>query len=269
MLGIACPVRLCQSVKFLILIAARPLETQQQYNANSVNMHRLIDLSSIVHKYQFLTTEQWCNGVLLHHCCNGIKFLTDCSALEFEALAEIAFRAQVADLAGTVQSSWLSRLQSGTLPASHALTVGEKYSWREFLGKVYYQQLRKLRSAHLSGDLRPLDLDGTDFTVEQRYHLLHGFYSISIVWEAFESRRAFEGICPSAPSHQHSFPKSTGLRNAWDPLGDLASYAKLEHSVTSPIMACQKEISKKTQAMHDDMVRDMADHFLGPIRIRE
>lgn len=257
---------------------ARPLETERQYDANWVNMSRLINLSSIAHKYQFSTTEQWCNGVLLHHCRSGIGFLTNCSLFEFEALADIAFHTEGTDLADVVQSNWLSRLQSGTLSASHALTVGERYSWRNFLGKVYYQQLCKLRTAHLAGDPRPINLEGTDFTVEQRYHLLHGFYSISIVWDAFQSKKAFEGICPSGSLHQHlcapqapalwTFIKASRTRNGWDPLGDFAFSAK--HIPTANvIIACRKEIGQKAQAMHDDMLRDMADHFLGPSRIHE
>lgn len=250
-------------------------------------MARLMDLSIIAHKYNFMAIESWCDDLLLHHCIGGIDFLSKCSASQMEVLADIASRRQAGDFLQIIQNEWLGRLKTRALSISHALLVGERHNWRAFLGKAYYEQLRQLRLSHTGGALQVLNLDKTNLNEQQRYRLLHGFCSLSMFWDTLVKRRfrkASANLSTSSSSWSHhrdgagcknNMPKiwdflwaevlkgqSAGII-VGDVLGNLTYMMERAPSVVGN-ECCQNHILKRVQSIHDDLSEDLVDHFLGP-----
>lgn len=250
-------------------------------------MLRMIDLSAIAHKYNFEAIEKWCNDVLHHHCRAGINFLSSCSAADMEALADLTSRGNFNDeLCQIIQVKWLARLRIRALPISHALTVGERLCWRDFLGKAYYEQLCQMRANHLANvTLDVLNLDKFDLTDKQKYHLLHGSYSLSIFWDNFAKRRVSTDIgmvCSTHIGSLHRDSCSVNITKLWDQvftdlsqayraglltgdiLNNLSYIAKKIPQISLPGLYCQRPIAKRVERIHDDLTKTMADHFLGP-----
>ena len=265
-----------------------PLETQEEYSDNA-DLPRMMALAVITHKYGFVSIERWSHTVLLHHCekISDSCILATCCDREMEDLAGIAELGKVNKLRQLVQAGWLSRLKDGTLSPNHAISVGETHSWREFLGKVYYQELRKLRLAHLNeSDARSVNVDdATDLSEKQKYHLFRGFYSLSAFWDSFVKKRAqidANMVCSGLGYQTHRDYCMGNIQKVWshlftellaayrlgtvegDVLGNL-TYLK-ERMSAAPLwgqILCRHALVHRIQMLHDELAESLDIHFLG------
>ncbi|KAF9525505.1 hypothetical protein CPB83DRAFT_859371 [Crepidotus variabilis] len=96
---------------------------------------RLMSVFDITNKYQMKSFRQWSGEQLAKHCRNA-ELLSTCTVGDLKRLIITANTCRMHDLANSVASIWISRMDIVSLKC--ALTIAESLYSRWFEGRVYY-----------------------------------------------------------------------------------------------------------------------------------
>ncbi|KAJ7065593.1 hypothetical protein C8F01DRAFT_1366550 [Mycena amicta] len=148
------------------------------------DVHNIIALGKMAHKYQMDGWQKWASLVLLEIVS---KHQAALSPQDVVSVFELGMLFSNEDLLRKVVDAWMERIKRGDLPSSDAMDVAERHNRRPFLAMLYEHELTKL--PRKMTDL-PFSQPAA-FTTLQAFRPIHvqrilsAHTSLSISWSAF------------------------------------------------------------------------------------
>jgi hypothetical protein len=258
-------------------IEARLRPTEQS------DIDRLLALTTIAHKYSFLTLRDQSLSAILEAFTADAVFPDTCSSATFSAIVDLAVELKVRGLLDFVVTKWSDRIQRRDIPAMPAIMTADRHCLRSLRGNAYYVHIQETfdRQSHIVGAGVANLFADPKLSSFQTTRLLSGYMSLVTFWERLRRTPpklpCAQGCGPAAHRacvitwneqwHCAASSPKTLRHNSADVLAILASIREQicadQELVQKVTKACRRGGLDALQKETDDLLSALPDHFFG------
>jgi hypothetical protein len=253
----------------------------QQSKLATANMQNLVSLYLISQKYHFEAHETFARDLLRQHCValeakpsTANNYFFQCPESRLQSLLRIALLTERTNKSGSLQSLlqkiWLQRLSKSIASMSFALEAAEVLGLREFMAKLYYLEITRIKPALVEGSVAYAHLI-TGLSPHQELILYRGNWSLrcywsktlDVVWQKnFECSDSDDHDCQQVWEGQWNTCITESESRPFDPLQEMLNIRGSMKEMDEGRIPCA---IKALLLMIGQLKRSFATHFLGPL----